>query len=157
MAPPQPAPVQPAAAPEPASGGDAEKTLYVEIPDDTSKALIGVLACIDGPLKGEIYSVREGESTIGRSVQCAVKLSDKDKMVSREHAKIICIDDTLGIQPLSEKNPVFLNGEMVEEADQLSSPVIESLMPPWPNPRPRIRGHDGKGNRSLKVGNHGIR
>lgn len=122
--PPQPYPQPTPQAPPPrpaaprSSVNDAEATQYVTVPGFSEEALIGVLVGVDGELKDEIFKVRQGDNKLGRSPECAVHLLDPK--VSREHAMILSEDGVLLILPLSQKNPVFLNGEVVDEGDQLS-------------------------------------
>jgi hypothetical protein len=128
MAPPQHAPPLPSSippsAPAPARPprarpvGDSEATQYVTIPPIHAGELVGVLVGIAGDLKGELYRVFDGDRKLGRSQDCDIVLLDPK--VSREHAKILAEGGEMVIIPLSEKNPVYVNDEKVEEADQLS-------------------------------------
>ncbi len=81
-------------------------------------ALIGVIVGIEGELKGEIFKVGEGDNRLGRAQNCDIQLLDPK--VSREHAMIIFEDGVIMVLPLNDKNPIYLNDEMVDEGDQLS-------------------------------------
>jgi pSer/pThr/pTyr-binding forkhead associated (FHA) protein len=112
--PPRPAP-KPAARPR---SDSAEATQYVTVPGLAKGELVGVLVGIDGELKGQMFAVMDGDNKLGRAQECEVNLLDPK--ISREHAMIACEDGVLLILPLSDKNPVYLNDEIVDEGDQLS-------------------------------------
>jgi hypothetical protein len=114
-APAVPATQRPAA---PAKPSSAEATQYVTVPGFSHGELIGVLVGIDGQLKGDVFKVMDGDNRIGRSQECDIHLLDPK--VSREHAMIAYDDGVLLILPLNEKNPVYLNDDVIEEGDQLS-------------------------------------
>jgi len=90
----------------------------VTVPGIGPETLIGVLVGIGGQLEGEIHRVFDRDMKLGRAQDCDVKLLDPK--ISREHAKIVVVDAELMVVPLSDKNPVFVNDEVVEEAEQLS-------------------------------------
>ena len=80
--------------------------------------LVGVLVGIEGKLKGRMFRVGDGESKLGRSELCEVHLLDPQ--ISREHAQIVHQEGVLVLRALSPENPIQLNGEPVDDADQLS-------------------------------------
>jgi hypothetical protein len=114
----RPATPPPAPAPSAPQVGSADKTQYVTIPAIDVGQLVGVLVGLAGELEGQIFKLFDGDCKLGRSESCDVVLLDPK--VSREHAKILTEGGEMVIIPLSDKNPVYVNDEQVEEADQLS-------------------------------------
>ncbi len=83
--------------------------------------MVAVLIGIEGTLKGEVYKVFDREeNTIGRLATAQVCTDERDDGISREHAQIIHREGLFGIKPLTEKNPTYLNDEMVESGASLS-------------------------------------
>jgi len=116
QAPPPPAPPSRAA---PRPGADsAEATQYVTVPSVGPETLVGVMVGIGGQLEGEIHKVFDRDMKLGRAQDCDIKLLDPK--ISREHAKIVVVDSDVMVVPLSDKNPVFVNDQIVDEAEQLS-------------------------------------
>jgi predicted component of type VI protein secretion system len=77
-----------------------------------------VLVGIDGKLDGEIYRLYAGDNKLGRGQDCDLHLLDPQ--ISREHATVIHEDGVFAVLPLSDKNPVFINDERVEDGCELS-------------------------------------
>jgi pSer/pThr/pTyr-binding forkhead associated (FHA) protein len=73
---------------------------------------------IAGDLKGEIYRIYVGDNKLGRAQTCDVHLLDA--RISREHATVLCEEGANAIIPHVDKNPVYLNEEVVDEAAELS-------------------------------------
>jgi predicted component of type VI protein secretion system len=73
---------------------------------------VGVLVAVDGELEGEVFRVPDGDSRLGRSDGCEVRLPSE--WISREHAKVKHQDGMFVIAPLSDKNPTFVNDERTE-------------------------------------------
>jgi pSer/pThr/pTyr-binding forkhead associated (FHA) protein len=92
--------------------------VLVEVPQTPQGEIAGVLVGIAGDLKGEIYRVFAGDNKLGRSQTCEVHLLDA--RISREHATILCEEGATAILPLTDKNPVYLNDEIVDEGAELS-------------------------------------
>jgi hypothetical protein len=115
--------VPPAAAPAPSAPqrgrtDSAEATQYVTVPGIGHDALIGVMVGIGGQLEGEVHKIFDRDTKLGRAQDCDLKLLDPK--ISREHAKLVVVDGAVMVVPLSEKNPVYVNDEVVDEAEQLS-------------------------------------
>jgi hypothetical protein len=108
----------PVAPPAPRPVVSSEATQYVTVPSIADGELVGVLVGIAGELKGQMFKIFDGDCRLGRSQDCDVVLLDPK--VSREHAKILGEGSEMVIIPLSERNPIYINDEKVEEADQLS-------------------------------------
>lgn len=128
--PPQPPPSAPgssaphASAP-PASashggGGDlGGATQYIRVGEPEPMDLVAVLVGIQGPLKGQIYRVQDGETKLGRE-GCQVTLPSR--RISRFHARIQHVDGAFVIEANPEvlgKNPTVLNDEEID-AEALS-------------------------------------
>jgi pSer/pThr/pTyr-binding forkhead associated (FHA) protein len=101
-----------------ARSDSGEATQYVSAPRIEQGRLAGVLVGISGQLEGEIHKVFERDMRVGRGDTSDIKLLDPK--VSREHAKIVSVDGDLMIVPMTDKNPVYVNEHVVEEAEQLS-------------------------------------
>jgi pSer/pThr/pTyr-binding forkhead associated (FHA) protein len=105
--------------PRPASSAaGSEATQYVTVPGISGSNLVGVLVGIDGPLKDETFKIFDGDNKIGRASECDVQVLDPK--VSRVHAMIASEGGVLLILPLNKQNPVYLNGEVLDEGDELS-------------------------------------
>ncbi|HBZ71697.1 MAG TPA: hypothetical protein DEP35_19015 [Deltaproteobacteria bacterium] len=98
-----------AASPAPAAGqGETRYQAALSIRGKT----VGVLVAVDGELEGEVFRVPDGDSRLGRSDGCEVRLPSE--WISREHAKVKHQDGMFVIAPLSDKNPTFVNDERTE-------------------------------------------
>jgi hypothetical protein len=98
----------PAASPAvstPVSSGDA--TLYAAPDAEAGNEIAGVLVGLFGEAKGQIFSVPEGQCTLGRSETCEIHVLDAK--VSREHAAITCANGNVEVRALNERNPIVVN------------------------------------------------
>jgi Nif-specific regulatory protein len=71
------------------------------------------LVGISGPLKGAIFALDEGETTIGRESSNRVSISDLS--LSRRHCKIVREADQYTLADLDSLNGTFVNGLPVKE------------------------------------------
>jgi len=62
------------------------------------------------------FALHEGESLIGRAMDCVVHLDDSS--VSRHHARLSIVSDQATLQDLDSKNGTFVRGQ------RLSAPVV---------------------------------
>jgi hypothetical protein len=112
-----PAPFSPRhAAPAAAEVGGA--TQYFQVGQPASD-LVGVLVGIAGPLKGQLYSVGDGDTRLGRE-GCEITL--RSQRISRYHAKIVHVDGAFVIEAnpeISARNPTVLNDQTID-AEALS-------------------------------------
>ncbi len=76
------------------------------------------LVCTTGPQAGEVFQLRPGITTIGRSSDNAVPLS-RDKEVSRRHAIIAYEASKFVIQDQNSLNGTFVNNQPVKEPQPL--------------------------------------
>ena len=118
---PAPAPVSPppraTARPPAAVGGEA--TQYISVAQPASLDLVAVLVGIDGPLKGEIFKVQDGESKLGRE-GCEILLPSR--RISRYHERVHHMEGAFVIEANPEvmsNNPTLLNDEEID-AEALS-------------------------------------
>jgi len=87
---------------------------------------------IDGPMKGNTYSLNEGTTTIGRGADNDIRLLERD--ISRHHAQLIKKDDKLFALDLASLQGVFVNGEQidpgveVEVAEESSIQIGKSIL-----------------------------
>ncbi|MBW2722802.1 MAG: FHA domain-containing protein [Deltaproteobacteria bacterium] len=100
-----PAPTPAPATPKPVASGD--ETLYVSPDAETQNEIAGVLVGLFGEAKGQVFTVPEGQSTLGRADSCEIHVLDAK--ISREHAAISCVDGTVEVRALNERNPIIVN------------------------------------------------
>jgi hypothetical protein len=81
------------------------------------------LVCTTGPHAGEVFQLRPGITTIGRSSDNAVPLS-RDKEVSRRHALIAYEASKFVIQDQNSLNGTFVNNQPVKEPQPLEDSDI---------------------------------
>jgi hypothetical protein len=118
VAPPSPAPPpfeRRSAAPAADLGG---ATQYFQVGQPASD-LVGVLAAIAGPLKGQLFPVGDGDTRMGRE-GCEITL--RSQRVSRYHAKIVHVDGAFVIEAnpeISARNPTVVNDQSID-AEALS-------------------------------------
>lgn len=62
-----------------------------------------------GPLKGQIFPIKEGTVKIGRNTECAVRFPEGTKGVSRIHCAVTCTKGSLTIADLGSSAGTFLN------------------------------------------------
>jgi FHA domain len=112
---PPPAPPPPAAPPPAAPAHDlGGATQYVSVLPTAAGELVGLLVGIDGPLKGEVYKLRDGENTLGRE-GCDVLLPSR--RISRFHAKVHHEDGAFVIEAntkVMDRNPTVLNDQEID-------------------------------------------
>jgi sRNA-binding regulator protein Hfq len=114
---PAPTPVKPGviASPEP----DEDVTFVLTQGEEISAHLV----CTTGPHAGEVFQLRPGITTIGRSSDNAVPLS-RDKEVSRRHALIAYEASKFVIQDQNSLNGTFVNNQPVKEPQPLEDSDI---------------------------------
>ena len=71
-----------------------------------------LLYVIDGPIKSKSFKVNDGITTIGRSSDNDIRISDRT--VSRHHAKLVMQDSRIFIADLNSLRGVFIDGEKIE-------------------------------------------
>ena len=83
----------------------------------------GVLVGIAGELKGELLPIHVGDNQMGRSNDCRLVL--RSVKISRAHATVVCEEDFFAVAPLSETNPLYLNGEATEGGELKDGDVLQ--------------------------------
>ncbi|MHB8897722.1 MAG: SpoIIE family protein phosphatase [Thermoguttaceae bacterium] len=79
---------------------------------------MAVLRVIQGPNQGKIYSLERDSMTLGRHPNCDIVL--EVGAVSREHARIVKLDDNFFLEDLKSRNGTFLNSEQLEGRRKLN-------------------------------------
>ena len=103
---------------------DAGATQYFAVTPEETPDLVAVLVAVEGPLRGEIFRVEDGENRIGRE-NCNIRL--RSGRVSRFHTRITHAEGRFSIESNSvirEDNPTLVNGESVLEAALADGDVI---------------------------------
>ncbi|MGC2323797.1 MAG: sigma 54-interacting transcriptional regulator [Terriglobales bacterium] len=89
----------PQAAPEAASPGSSQAEVRLE--------------AVSGPLEGQVFSLQEGELSIGREPTNRISLLDP--LVSRRHCVIRQVEADVRLEDLDSRNSTFVNGVPVKE------------------------------------------
>lgn len=79
------------------------------VPESTTPCLM----VIEGSEKGAIYTLEEGDTTLGRQRERA-DIIFTDREISRAHAVITLSEGRLSIRDLNSTNGVFVNGKRIE-------------------------------------------
>lgn len=74
-----------------------------------SKKVRYMLRADSGPLKGQIFPIKEGTVKIGRNPDCDVRFPDGTKGVSRAHCSVTCTKGSLTILDLGSTSGTFIN------------------------------------------------
>lgn len=78
---------------------------------------------VSGPMKGTIRSFTSTQFTIGRGSDCEFTIAD-DPKCSRKHATIVVLADGCEVIALSEKNPIWINGDEVHKGRMKNGDVL---------------------------------
>ena len=83
------------------------------------------LVAIAGKLRGQEFTLEEGENLVGRDAGCSVHLPVEG--ISKKHLSITVTGDSCYLKDLDSANGTFLNGQMVKRAtakdgDRISMP-----------------------------------
>ena len=73
-------------------------------------------------VEGRIVQLANGENTIGRSVECTVRLDSTD--VSRRHARIVIANEAATLEDLGSTNGTFVNGTRVTAPVPLTDGMV---------------------------------
>jgi len=99
-------------------------TQYFQVP--TTGDVVAVLVATAGPLKGQAFTVSDGETRIGRE-HCDITLPDPNKRISRFHAKIVHVDGAFVIEAnpeVAKRNPTVVNDQEVDAEALCDGDVI---------------------------------
>jgi hypothetical protein len=113
----QPGWTPPKPTPTPPAGGNA--TVMI----DTTQAARGgdiaaVMVGINGPLKNRVYPIFDQENHLGRVGKGGCFDKD-DETISRDHGKLRVEDGSFHIRPLSDKLPIIVNAERLNEDGEM--------------------------------------
>lgn len=97
------------------AGPHADTQYHPTAPPFRKDEIVGVLAVIDGELKGEVFPIFDGENKLGRSTSADVVLTSK--WISREHAMVVHNEGVFAIVPLTEKNRTYVNDREVDGSE----------------------------------------
>lgn len=92
-------------------------SLLSETNEETTDELSGVKALLriaEGFGQGEVYKVKDGAYTLGRSEDCNIPVWDP--RVSRNHAIIACKDNRLYIKDNGSRTGVYVNKKQIRDA-----------------------------------------
>ncbi len=82
------------------------------ITQSPAEQILATLTCTGGPHLGQIFSVKPGATTIGRSVDNVVPLP-QDKEISRRHAVIMSEAGSIALQDQNSLNGTFVNSKQI--------------------------------------------
>lgn len=71
------------------------------------------LVALTGPYSGEIFEVKEGQTTVGRGPACTLLL-DRDAAVSRAHAMLVAAGGVLQVHDAGSTHGVYVNGRRTD-------------------------------------------
>ena len=80
---------------------------------------MAVLRVIQGPTQGKIYSLDQDTMTLGRHPNCNIVLEGIGA-VSREHARVIKVENDYFLEDLKSRNGTFLNNEQLQGRRKLN-------------------------------------
>jgi len=86
--------------------------------------LVGVLVAVAGPLKGQVYTVSDGDTRLGRE-GCEITL--RSQRISRYHAKIVHVDGAFVVEAnpeVSARNPTVVNDQTIDAEALCDGDVI---------------------------------
>jgi len=108
----------PAARPVASHADAGGATQYFQVPTAVGD-LVGVLVATAGPLKGQVFTVSDGDTRLGRE-GCEITL--RSQRISRYHAKIVHVEGAFVIEAnpeVSARNPTVVNEQTID-AEALS-------------------------------------
>ena len=79
------------------------------MPQPIQKSSLHVLT---GEIAGKVFDLREGQTILGRHVDCEVVLPSQT--ISRHHSRIVGHGDLFSVEDMSSLNGTFVNGQRVE-------------------------------------------
>jgi len=68
---------------------------------------------------GQQFNLKEGENTIGRSMECTVVINNES--LSRRHAAITIAAEKMTIKDLGSSNHTFLDGNRIDTEQEISA------------------------------------
>ena len=68
---------------------------------------------------GQQFNLKEGENTIGRSMECAVVINNES--LSRRHAAITISAEKMTIKDLGSSNHTFVDGDRIDSEQEISA------------------------------------
>ena len=99
-------------------GGNDGKTVGVMKKSLGIDPVVGFVVCVDGPQKGESFTLVSGRNFVGRGASMDVALTEDDT-VSRENHALISYDakgNSFMLSPGMGRGITYLNGAQIESA-----------------------------------------
>ncbi len=97
----------------------SEATVAMGPPLSRHQSTRALLTIVSGPNVGRVYSVRDGETILGRGRAAHVRLDDAG--ASREHARIVASDaGQYFLEDMKSTNGTFVAGNRIERAELAS-------------------------------------
>jgi diguanylate cyclase (GGDEF)-like protein len=107
---------------EEASTRATEATIAMPSPLGPNQGTRALLTVISGPNIGRVFSVREGETVIGRGREAHVRIDDAG--ASRAHAHILVDSGRYVLEDLHSTNGTFVAGRRIERVELTSGDRI---------------------------------
>jgi two-component system cell cycle response regulator len=105
---------------EEASTRATEATIAMPPPTTPRQSTRALLTVVTGPNVGRVYSVRDGETVLGRGREAHVRLDDPG--ASRAHAHIVTSENGhYALADMGSTNGTFVGGRRIEKKVELSS------------------------------------
>lgn len=101
----------------------SEATLIVEsnvlkrVRDEAQSQAQAYVIVIAGPHTGKMFKLEGGQTVMGRSPKTDLQLQDVG--VSRSHAQLMRVGDSVFVEDMQSANGTYLNGERISAAQQL--------------------------------------
>lgn len=107
---------------EEASTRATEATIAMPPPASPRQSTRALLTVVNGPNIGRVFSVRDGETLIGRGKESHVRIDDAG--ASRAHARILIEDGHYILEDLHSTNGTFVAGRRVDRVELTSGDRI---------------------------------
>jgi diguanylate cyclase (GGDEF)-like protein len=100
---------------EEASTRATEQTIAMPPPQPPRQSTRALLTVVSGPNIGRVFSLRDGETVIGRGRDCHVRIDDAG--ASRSHARILVEEGRYILEDLHSTNGTFVAGRRIEREE----------------------------------------
>ncbi len=108
---------------EEASTRTSEATVAMAAPSAPRQSIRALLTVVNGPNIGRVYSVRDGETLLGRGRNVHVRMDDAG--ASRVHARIVTAESgRYFLEDMQSTNGTFVDGERIERYELTSGKRI---------------------------------
>jgi hypothetical protein len=97
---------------------EEEATFVLHEEETPARETTAYLECISGPHSGEVFALTSGDTTLGRSSDNTVALTN-DKEISRKHSRITYEAGSYHIEDLNSLNGTFVNNDRIADRHDL--------------------------------------